>query len=108
MQFFASKSPSSTGKCRNCKVGHRDLSSNPGPHSCVCDFNLSGLPLHLRQKKMQFFADLVYFFYSAGSVLNIVIKRTALAYQHNCICHKTTPGTPQKQLEKPQPHLSNT
>ncbi|KEH28572.1 hypothetical protein MTR_4g007650 [Medicago truncatula] len=31
-----SRSPSSTGKCRNCKAGRHDLGSNPGPHSCVC------------------------------------------------------------------------
>jgi len=30
-----SRSPSSTAKCRNCKVRRRDLGSNPGPHSCV-------------------------------------------------------------------------
>jgi len=30
-----SRSPSSTGKCRNCKAGRRDTGSNPGPHSCV-------------------------------------------------------------------------
>jgi len=27
--------PSSTGKCRNYKVGRRDPGLNPGPHSCV-------------------------------------------------------------------------
>ncbi|KEH19608.1 hypothetical protein MTR_8g464830 [Medicago truncatula] len=32
-----SRSPSSTGKCRNCKLERRDPSSKPGPHSCMCD-----------------------------------------------------------------------
>jgi hypothetical protein len=30
-----SRSPSSTDKCRNYKVGRRDPSLNPRPHSCV-------------------------------------------------------------------------
>jgi len=30
-----SRSPSSIGKYRNCKVGRHDPGSNSGPHSCV-------------------------------------------------------------------------
>jgi hypothetical protein len=47
-----SRSHSSTGKCQNCKVEHHDLGSNLGPRdlTVVCEFNMSGLPLHLKQK----------------------------------------------------------
>jgi len=33
--LFASRSPSSTGICRNCKAERRDLGLNIGSHSCV-------------------------------------------------------------------------
>ena len=34
-EFIFSGLSYSTGKCRNCKAGHRDLRSNPGPYSFV-------------------------------------------------------------------------
>ena len=39
-----SRSHSSTDKCRNCKVGRRDL-------AVMYEFNFNGLPLHLKQNK---------------------------------------------------------
>jgi len=40
----------STTKCRNCKVGRHDW-VQIRDIKVVCEFNFSGLPLHLRQKK---------------------------------------------------------
>jgi len=47
-----SRSPSSTDKCQNCKAGRRDR-VRTRDLTVVCEFNFSGLPLHLRQKKIK-------------------------------------------------------
>ncbi|KEH29857.1 hypothetical protein MTR_4g052980 [Medicago truncatula] len=35
ISIWLARSPSSTGKCRNCKAGRHDPGSNPGPHNCA-------------------------------------------------------------------------